>query len=126
MQIEFTVPGQPVPKARPRLGRGGRVFTPKRTHDYEYRVRAAARLAVNAAEGWPVDEATRYGIDVVLYMGDRRARDGDNMLKAIQDGCQPIAFLDDKQCTEGSYKLRYDKANPRAEVLIRVCQNEFT
>lgn len=34
MILEFTVPGQPIPKARPRVTRRGITFTPKSTLDY--------------------------------------------------------------------------------------------
>lgn len=38
MYYEFTVPGKPVPKGRPRFS-GGRVFTPQQTHDAEQNIR---------------------------------------------------------------------------------------
>ena len=33
--INISVPGQPIPKARPRITKFGRAYTPKRTKDYE-------------------------------------------------------------------------------------------
>ena len=44
------VPGEPVPKARPRMTRSGHVYTPKRTADYEAAVKAAWRET--GAEKW--------------------------------------------------------------------------
>ena len=41
--IEFTVPGNPIPKGRPRLGRG-HTYTPKRTAEAENVVRSVAQL----------------------------------------------------------------------------------
>ena len=41
----FTVPGPPVPKGRPRLGKGGHVFTPDQTRAYERKV-ALLALAI--------------------------------------------------------------------------------
>ena len=39
--ITFVVDGTAVPKQRPRITRGGQAYTPKKTRDYEGRVRKA-------------------------------------------------------------------------------------
>lgn len=44
-EISFTVEGEVVPKGRPRMTRSGRVYTPKRTKDYELKVKLAAKRA---------------------------------------------------------------------------------
>jgi Holliday junction resolvase RusA-like endonuclease len=101
------------------------VYTPSKTRDYERHVANLARQ--HKPDGWPAGKEDRYRIECVFYLGDRRARDGDNLLKAIQDALQHDAagpvFLDDKYCIEGEYKVRYDKANPRAEVRV-ICLTE--
>ena len=43
-ELNFVVPGKPVPKGRPRLGKG-HVYTPKKTKDYEKKVAMVALQA---------------------------------------------------------------------------------
>lgn len=38
MKIEFTVPGAPVGKGRPRFMKNGHTYTPQKTRDYEGKV----------------------------------------------------------------------------------------
>ena len=38
MKIEFTVPGIPVGKGRPRFKKDGNTYTPQKTQDYEDKV----------------------------------------------------------------------------------------
>ena len=38
MKVEFTVPGIPVGKGRPRFMKNGHTYTPQRTRDYEDKV----------------------------------------------------------------------------------------
>jgi Holliday junction resolvase RusA-like endonuclease len=42
--VRFTVFGPPRPKERPRLGKGGRTYTPPRTVQYERAVREVAAI----------------------------------------------------------------------------------
>ena len=42
---QFKISGKAVPKARPRIGRGGHKYTPKTTQAYERRVRDAFNRA---------------------------------------------------------------------------------
>ena len=39
MRIQFTVPGVPVGKGRPRFTRGGHAYTPEKTAAFEEKVR---------------------------------------------------------------------------------------
>ncbi len=38
MKVEFTVPGVPVGKGRPRFMKNGHTYTPQKTRDYENKV----------------------------------------------------------------------------------------
>lgn len=130
----FTVPGPPVPKARPRMTRTGHVFTPATTVEFERRVRAAAELA-----GVP-RLVCGVAIDVVAFVprvvpskkGNRNVAyraDGDNLLKAVIDALNPIrrkraevepglAWHDDAQVTDARVRKRLDPHRPRTEVTI--------
>jgi len=106
--VRFVVPGEPVPKARPRLGRGGRWYTPSRTRDYEQRVGWEARIAgARPVEG---DVAVR-----IVVRGPRRF-DLDNVAKTILDGLRGVAFADDRQVVH--LDVRWEPGEPSAEILI--------
>ena len=90
-------------KGRPRLGRRGRVFTPKDTIEFERKVRQGWRhkpldgpVAVQIIVGnnwfdvnvWPIKRGLRPA---------RMRGDLDNYCKSILDGLNGAAFMDDRQ-----------------------------
>lgn len=86
----FAVPGPVVPKARARVARG-HAYTPQATRDYEAKVRRAALAAgVSPLVG-------RIRLTITIHSADRRRRDLDNMIKAIQDALNGVAYVDDSQ-----------------------------
>lgn len=92
--LRILVPGKPAPKERPRRGRGGRWYTPRKTREYEQRVRELAGLEARNA-GWPTDRSYRLAV-TVWHSGQRRP-DLDNILKAVMDGLTGAAWEDDRQ-----------------------------
>ena len=124
--LSFVVPGEAVPKGRPRFFiRGGqvRVITPEKTVAYEKRVAAAARAAVNQLGGWAVGQRVPLALEVVsiherpqrlFRLADEGYRapkttkpDADNVAKAVMDGLQRARlFQDDSQVAQvGCLKL---------------------
>lgn len=100
--VSFTVPGDPVAKERPRLGRNGNVFTPHRTRLAESIIWARWRSAVGPGVGvltGPVrlelrfDCATRQRVDI------------DNLSKTVLDALNGRAYHDDAQVLQ----LRLEK-----------------
>ena len=90
--VRFTLEGEPVPKARPRVLRNGHVYTPKRTVDYETALRLAARAAFFV---YPTDQK---GLVVSALFGRTAMRgDLDNLLKSLLDAMQGIIYVDDRQ-----------------------------
>ncbi len=122
--FRFVVPGKPQPKQRARRGLGGRFYTPKETRAYEKLVQSCAWAAM--AQGgllrrgvWPLDAT--YKVGIVIYPPTRRVPDGDNVLKAIQDALNGLAWNDDRQATVGSYETKPpDPERPRVEVEVSV------
>lgn len=98
MSRAFWVDAVPVPKARPRLGRGGNVYTPSTTREFENAVKLAYRLAHPSA----VPFAGPVSITIAVYCPGKGPRhsirgDADNYLKAVCDGLNGEAWGDDVQ-----------------------------
>ncbi len=130
----FTIPGEPVGKARPRVVRqGNRVhaYTPKKTAEYEQRVRDAYLAAGGTHHGkQPIV------MNVTLYFGipasdskklkqdklegrvlPTKKVDIDNCIKALADSINGIAYDDDAQIVVIYAAKAYD-TNPRVVVEI--------
>ncbi len=91
--LEFTVPGNPVPKARPRVLRSGITYTPKTTKEYEQRIAWTAKAAW---KGKPMLLDKGYGLTV--HFGREAMRgDLDNLIKAVCDGLQGVIYRNDSQ-----------------------------
>lgn len=103
--LSFDVPGEPIPKARPRVGKHGTI-TPKATRAYQRSVmiRAlAARQAHAVARGaWPM--AGTYRLEVDYARSTERRHDVDNILKSVMDGLCGVLFDDDCRVTEAEVR----------------------
>jgi len=116
--IKLTIPGRPVPKARPRLGVRGRkafVYTPPATKEYEKLV------------GW-VAKATgcrpvKMPVAVVLDVYIKRKLDADNIAKSILDGLNGIVYEDDDQVVE--LLVRKHKVQRKEEERVEIEIREF-
>ncbi len=109
--VRFTVPGSPVPKARPRLGKG-RVYTPSPTKGFERAVGFRARTACKVPTTMPVK------VRLLFYVRHRRA-DLDNLVKAVLDGMRGVVYHDDRQVVEIAAKvIKSEKEMTAVEVEI--------
>lgn len=104
----FTVPGRPVPKARPRITRRG-TYTPSCTVEYENRVRISwmesgapkipentpIRVCVFAWIPLPMSmsQKKRIALDGTPHTGHRA--DIDNIVKSVCDALNGYAYPDD-------------------------------
>ena len=117
--IEFTVPGRPRPKQRPRKGKYGNMYTPRETQEYERKV---AWYALKAMKGkgkitGPV------GVEIRLYFKGKRVADIDNCAKAIMDGMVGVIFNDDRQVRALMISRHQDKEE-RAEAKVWPIEEE--
>ena len=117
-----------VPKGRPRVGRHS-VYTPKRTREFEAKVKAAAKTVDRAPYTCPV-KVEVYVCEPIpqTYKGFKRAAaleglinppvgDLDNKVKAITDALNGKAYLDDKQIVDIRATKRF---SPSASIVVIV------
>ena len=119
-ELSFFVSGEPVPKARARIGllRGGKVrsFTPKRTAQWEEQVRWNCRVAATSA-GWkPLTE--RAEVVLIVHRKCRRG-DADNYAKSVLDGMNGIAFTDDSVIRSLWVRVKDVSQDPGVWIAIR-------
>lgn len=114
VEVRLRIPGRPVAKGRPRVGRGHRVYTPASTRAYEALVAGewAAAGARRLPDGAPfvlfadfcfARPASHYRTKARLLRDTAPVlprEDGDNLIKAVLDSLQGLAFTDDKLCAE--------------------------
>lgn len=139
MDLNFSIPGAPVGKGRPRFFKGHAV-TPTKTRNYEALVKHTAQDALNTMVVQPAFEAscevsikayfaipqsyTKKKRTQIMEGGTRYLRpnkpDIDNIVKAVLDGMNGVIFRDDVQVTGLKCKKLWcpDNEVPRVEVMI--------
>ena len=116
--MKFTIPGPPVPKARPRRGKYGNWYTPAKTVEYERHVGWCA--ATVRGPGLQTPFGTRPVIMYCdMYFPDKRIRDSDNVIKSIQDGCEKVLWDNDRNVVGRPRIIVRGDPNPRVEVEIK-------
>ncbi|UZD96253.1 RusA family crossover junction endodeoxyribonuclease [Pseudomonas corrugata] len=125
--ITFIVPGEAIGKGRPRvstIGGHARMFTPKKTANYETLIAMAAQQAMQGREliGGPVMMELAIRVAVAASWSKKKTAealagdvmptkkpDADNVLKAICDGINGIVFKDDVQVVNVSLSKRFSE-----------------
>lgn len=133
--VSFFVPGEPVGKGRPRvttIGGHARMFTPKKTADYENLIAEAAHESMQGREliAGPVMMELAIRVPVAASWSKKKTAaaltgevmptkkpDADNVLKAICDGINGIVFCDDVQVVNVSLSKRFS-ATPGVTVRV--------
>jgi len=132
--VNFEIPGDPVPKGRPRFARRGtfvQTYTDSKTLEYETLVGFKARQAIGASE------PLKGHLTVFLYLryavpasySKKRTEaclnglefpkrvDLDNCYKSITDAMNGIVYADDSQIVE-AHILKCYALEPGANVMI--------
>lgn len=110
--MELTIPGEPRSKARPRFTGSGGVYSDKQQRAHEELLEWHLRFVFKE----PLQEGV--GVGMTFFRSDRHRIDLDNLVKAVLDAANGIAFVDDAQVVELAARLDLDKANPRTVLLI--------
>ena len=138
MRVEFTVPGTPVAKGRPRFVNRGRfvqAYTPDKTYNYEQLVKLAwMQAGCEKLNGPIIAQITAYmpipkseskkkkaAMEAGLILPTSRL-DLDNICKAILDALNKIAYDDDGQIVELHARKLYSDT-PRAEITLQEVDN---
>ena len=132
MRLIFTIPGEPVAKARPRVTRAGITYTPAKTVNYETLVKEL--FCVAYPDHRPVDVPVRmllkayFGIPASWSKKKQQAAldgsirptkkpDIDNIIKTM-DALNGIAWRDDSQVVHVTAS-KYYSDRPRLEIQIQ-------
>jgi len=105
-KVSFEISCKIVAKARPRLGRGGRVYTPEKTVEYERMIAAAASKRFKKPFAGPVAVAIEFYFEIakshstkkrlsMICQPHTQRPDVDNIVKSILDGLNGVAYTDD-------------------------------
>ena len=131
MKVEFTVPGIPVGKGRPRFTKDGHTYTPEKTRQYENKVvlcwrcqggkgfAAGVPLIAHVMAYFPVpksaSKAKKAAMEGTFHT---KKPDSDNVCKAILDALNQHAYPDDSAAQIGGCYKIYTNGAPRVEVTI--------
>lgn len=132
--LTFTVKGKPQAKQRPRRGHGGRFYTPQKTLDYEENVKASfladTKLKAPIKDAPLIIRCDFYFKVPKSYTKKRKTAikeheelytkkpDVDNLIKAILDGLNGVAYEDDNQVVGVTGVKHYAKNKPYTKVWI--------
>lgn len=108
--FEFKIPGKPIAKSRPRLGRNGHVYTPKPTRIAEALVKFYGLTIIKKPLEEPLSMRIRFGMPIPKSYTKKQRQlildgqlhhckvpDLDNLAKLVLDGLNGVAYVDDKQ-----------------------------
>ena len=124
--MHITINQPPVPKSRPRMTKSGHVYTPQKTRDYEELVALLARIATHHTLDGPLKLTIDFYMPMPKSIKTKMTKSGqifrpatkpdiDNLIKAVLDGMNGIAYYDDKQIVE-IYCREFYSDNPRTEI----------
>jgi len=123
MTIEFTVPGRPVPMARPRVTAHG-TYTPAKCREYKQYVAMMARQAMRHHE--PMTGAVHLILQFTFQtpkswtkvkkacadiVGHTSRPDWDNLAKSVTDAMIGIVYKDDSQIETATVDKRYGESD---------------
>lgn len=140
MKITFTIPGEPYGKGRPRFTKTGRIYTPKKTADYE---RIVKREYLSQAKAQKLEGAISATIKATCTVAKSETKknrllklagkifptkkpDCDNIAKTVLDALNTIAYKDDSQVVELHVYKRYGETGSTEVLLDELEKDEQT
>lgn len=145
MEIEFIVPGEPQGKQRPKfttIGGFARAYTPKKTAEYEKKVKALYNMTAKQSGSRKFEEDEPVKIEITAYykipasvvkkdklrmlahkLLPLKKPDIDNVVKIILDALNGVAWADDKQVAVIIAQKEY-AVNPGVYIKISEMETE--
>lgn len=134
MELFFMVDREAIGKGRPRFFRGHAV-TPEKTREFEAVVRWSAKLAMSKHELETTDRPVRVQVQAFYKVAASRPKsfkrliderlvpydkkpDADNVIKAVCDGLNGVAYCDDKQVFSMSCEQIYTNSDSYFTVYV--------
>ena len=120
--ITLMIPGKPLGKQRPRMTRGGHVYTPQQTVNYEVQIKEAFRaeypdfvpmdgpvlMTVTALFPIPKSASKKKRFEMLAgRVWPTKKPDFDNIIKVVSDSLNGMAYDDDKQIVQLMGTKRY-------------------
>lgn len=134
MTLFFEVPGEPRGKGRPRFSKTGHTYTDSETRAYEKKIVAyyrkafgafrwqdAAVLEIDVTAYYPIPKsATKTAKAAMQAMATKPTKkpDLDNVIKAVLDALNGVAYKDDSQVVRIEACKEYSDS-PRLEIQIK-------
>jgi Holliday junction resolvase RusA-like endonuclease len=132
--VYFIIDGPVIPKGRPRFTRVGKAYTPKRTHDYEKKVKDAylseypsgmafetepLEMILNVYMAVPKSFSKKKRDHMICFEYPTLHKgDADNFLKSVADALNGVAYTDDCQIVTATVNKIWSETD-RAEVTLR-------
>lgn len=133
--VYFIIDGPVIPKGRPRFTRVGKAYTPKRTHDYEKKVKDAylseypsgmafetepLEMILNVYMAVPKSFSKKKRDHMICFEYPTLHKgDADNFLKSVADALNGVAYTDDCQIVSAVVNKIWSETD-KAEVILRV------
>ena len=131
MKVEFTVPGPAKAKERPRVGKGGRIYTPNGTHKYEKLVKNIYQekgiyffdneyISVKIIFWFEIPKSynkAKHQAAAEGFLRPSRA-DIDNYIKSVLDGLNKVAYSDDRYIYRLEAEKRFTEGEARTDIII--------
>lgn len=121
-EIKVIITGKPISKDNQKRGVGkyGQFFTRPEYRIYEEtaRLQAVAQLIGKKILKNEVE------VEMIFYFPNKIRCDLFNVPKSVCDALNGVLWEDDKQIIAGHLFVRYDKKNPRVEIVARECLHE--
>lgn len=110
-EIKIIVPGIAVSKLRARKGKNGNFYTPKKLSDYQEAVGWTAKDQMIRQEVQAFEKDVPLNVTIAFVKKGKLTGkpDTSNLVKAIEDALNGIAYYDDSQIVQ----LYAAKVNPR-------------
>lgn len=114
---------QPVPQARPRVGRGGG-FDPEKSKIHKRVIKDACEDAMRSRNLVMLPAKTPLKLLVIARRHDFRVADSDNILKGVADSLSKVAYADDNWVWDMRIQVqrfRYKKGRAKfSSIYVRI------